>query len=203
MFGVFNSESEDVGHYSQDMVNRTIELVDAFSQQLTRCGYRTNQYFKDLPYVSLTSNVKIEQRLNAAIVSKQEYCKKKNHRFRSAHILLALITLRSFTFETLNRFSFEKTQRLKKRLETFMFSPQDDSGYIEHSLDDDAIVIYAKKLAKQNGLLEVDERMMLLAFLTTETSTLSQFRKLWDSDFDLIVGFVKTLRTDTATPLFM
>lgn len=147
--------------------------------------------------------LQLDLTLRKALSEKQDYCSQNNRCFRSAHILLALLTMKSFTYETLTKFNYVKCTKLKKQLDRFMLMPQGDLPYENFFLDGYPIVIRAKEIAESQNLPLVNDQALFLAFLTLERSTLNQFKTLWHDEFEAIVNHVKTARSDVATPHFL
>lgn len=53
IIGVFNSESEEVNYYTQEMVERLYKILECFSFRLIELGYIGNMNPKDIPYVHI------------------------------------------------------------------------------------------------------------------------------------------------------
>jgi putative methionine-R-sulfoxide reductase with GAF domain len=51
--GVFNSESEEVNHYTDDMIVKITSLLNDFSKMLRKFSYRKNIDMNDIPYIRL------------------------------------------------------------------------------------------------------------------------------------------------------
>ena len=102
-------------------------------------------------------------------------CKKRDVKFRTTHVLLALFKVpRSFARACCNRIQGEFSKDLVERLENFVESQAENAeelGYVPVELSKYPLVVVARKNARTDGHKKADERDLFLAFLGSESGT--------------------------------
>lgn len=139
------------------------------------------------------SNFRLANELSATLAEKIAYCRERDLKFRSGHLLAALLGLPSGF--ALTCFEIAKPAfggEVKQLIDTFLVRQsreESERGFEPFVLEDHPIVLDAFARAKTEGVDALDERHLLLAFLHSP-STLSG----WIQDKLGATGYAKLWR---------
>jgi hypothetical protein len=129
---------------------------------------------KGAPKARMTSE------LFAALTEKMAYCRERDLKFRSAHLLAAILGLPGeFASACLEMSSRGYSGQLKKLIDTFLVRQaqrESERGFEPFVLEEHPIVLDASVRANAEGADVLDERHLLLAFLDSASSLSERIR---------------------------
>jgi len=124
--------------------------------------------------------VRLTGELFAALSEKVAYCRERDLKFRSAHLVAALLDLPSefapMCFAMARR-GYDR--ELKQLIDTFLVKQGDkesERGFEPFVLEEHPVVLNASARAKAEGADALDERHLLLAFLDSASSLSERIR---------------------------
>ena len=123
---------------------------------------------------------RLANELAAAVADKVAYCRERNLKFRSPHLLAALLGLKGefapTCFEVGRKGYVGKLNRMVDMFLARQGQKESERGFDPVVLDEHPVVLAAFTLAKDEGAAVVDERHLLLAFLDSGAALSERIR---------------------------
>jgi TIR domain len=124
---------------------------------------------------------RLRKELSAALAEKIAFCRERDLKFRSAHLLAAVLNLpgefASACFEMARRGYGGELRQLIDAFLVKQGQKESERGFEEFVLEEHPVVLDASARAKAEGADALDERHLLLAFLDSASSLSEQIRK--------------------------